>query len=77
MALVPMLERSLPRIRFLLRHPFTRDSAVLQIANVIGKIVGLAAGILYANLLGPEAFGFYSLAIALAGFLNIFQVIWQ
>lgn len=35
--------------------------------------MGIAAGVLYANLLGPEEFGRYALAVALAGFLNIFQ----
>ena len=39
----------------------------------MSRAVGLVVGILYANLLGPEEFGRYSLAIALAGFLNVFQ----
>ncbi|MDD5110185.1 MAG: oligosaccharide flippase family protein [Patescibacteria group bacterium] len=59
--------------RFIIRHPFTRHTAILQVGGVIGKAVGLVASVLYANLLGPEEFGVYSLAIALAGFLNIFQ----
>ncbi len=61
------------RLRFALRHPFTRDSAILQVAGIISKVVGIATGILYANLLGPELFGLYALAVALAGFLNVFQ----
>lgn len=60
-------------LRFILRHPFTRDSAILQVASTISKVVGILSGILYANLLGPEAFGLYALAVALAGFLNVFQ----
>lgn len=68
-----MFTTSQQRLRFILRHPFTRDSAILQLAGIASKVVGIATGILYANLLGPEAFGLYALAVALAGFLNVFQ----
>ncbi len=62
-----------PRLRAVFVHPFTRHSAILQVAGIVGKVVGILTGILYANLLGPEEFGRYALAIALAGFLNVFQ----
>lgn len=68
-----MLEQLPHRLRFIVRHPFARHSAILQVAAVIGRAVGLIAGIIYANLLGPENFGRYALVIALGGFLNVFQ----
>ena len=61
------------RLRFALQHPFARHSAILQTAGIISKGVGILTGILFANLLGPEDYGLYALATALAAFLNVFQ----
>ena len=54
-------------------HPFTRDVAVLQIAQVAARAISLASAFFFARILGPEQYGFYGLVIALAGTINIFQ----
>lgn len=57
----------------LIRHPFSRDVALLQASGVVTTGLGFLTSLLFARMLGPEQFGFYALVFALAGFINIFQ----
>ncbi|MAF25240.1 hypothetical protein CL634_06660 [bacterium] len=61
------------KIKKLAKHPFTKDVAMLQVSGVTNSAIAFLASLLFARLLGPEEFGFYTLVFALAGFITIFQ----
>lgn len=61
------------KLEKVMSHPFTADVAVLQLASVFARAIGLVTAFLFARILGPEQYGFYTLVFALAGTINIFQ----
>lgn len=59
-------------IRELSALPFIRGVAVFQAGSVVMMATGFASSILYARLLGLEAFGLYAAVTAFAALLSIF-----
>lgn len=53
-------------------HPFVKDTAILQVGNVLSIGIGIIASILIARLLQPEKYGLYGLVFAFAGLLGLF-----
>lgn len=56
-----------------LRHPFVKDTAILQISNVFAIGFGIIISILIARLLQPENYGLYGLVFAFASLLGLFM----
>lgn len=56
-----------------LRHPFVKDTAILQISNIFSVGFGIIISILIARLLQPENYGLYGLVFAFASLLGLFM----
>lgn len=63
---------SFAALRALLRHRFVRDVLTLQAGSVLGTGIAFIKSVLYARLLGIEAFGVYALVLAFTGTASIF-----
>jgi len=48
-------------------HQFVRDLSAYSVANVVPAVFGLAAVMIFTRVFSPDAFGRYSIAMALAG----------
>lgn len=55
------------------KHPFAHDVALLQMGGIASKAIAFGTSLIFARLLGPEGYGFYSLVFALAGIVIIFH----
>lgn len=60
------------KINNFISHPFVKDTAVLQVGNVLGTIISILSAVLIARLLQPEKYGLYSLIFAFAGLISLF-----
>lgn len=69
---MPLFSSSLAALRALLRRRFVRDVLTLQAGSVFGTGIAFVKSVLYARLLGIEAFGIYALVLAFTGTASIF-----
>ncbi len=56
-----------------LLHPFTQGVAWLQAGSVANRLIAFGTSLVFARVLGPEGYGYYSLVFALAGTIMIAQ----
>ncbi len=54
-------------------HPFTRGVAWLQIGSIANRAIAFGTSLVFARLLGPEGYGYYSLVFAFAGTIMVTQ----
>ena len=60
-------------IKKLIVNPFTRGVAWLQVGSIANRAIAFGTSLIFARLLGPEGYGYYSLIFALAGTITIVQ----
>lgn len=62
----------LATLRALLKRRFVRDVLTLQVGSVFGTGIALVKSVLFARLLGIDAFGVYATVLAFTGTASIF-----
>lgn len=54
-------------------HPFTHGVAWLQVGSVLNRLIAFGTSLVFARMLGPEGYGYYSLVFAFAGTIMLTQ----